>query len=81
MLDEMSSQQIAEWQAFFSLEPWGFDVENVRHGAACATAIAPHTRRKPDPQSFMLKTAADRLKDPPDWREMQRRLLEVFDNG
>lgn len=37
MLGEMTSPQFVEWLAFWDLEPWGTDVEDLRAGAVCAT--------------------------------------------
>jgi hypothetical protein len=32
MLEEMSSDQLVEWMAFYHLEPWGYASEMMGHG-------------------------------------------------
>lgn len=39
MLEELSSDEWDEWQEFFALEPWGFDVlDSMNAMMACTTA-------------------------------------------
>lgn len=37
MLSEMTASQLTEWAAYFSLEPWGTDVDDQRAGVVAAT--------------------------------------------
>ena len=48
---------MAEWREFYALEPWGFPVDDLRHGLLCATYLAPHypKGRAPDPRDFMVR--------------------------
>jgi hypothetical protein len=45
MLAEMTAHDLAEWEAFFSLEPWGAEADEHRAGVISAT-IANVNRRK-----------------------------------
>jgi len=38
-MDRMTSEEFTLWKAFFSLEPWGCDVENWRMGMVAATIV------------------------------------------
>ena len=58
LLRRVSSRELAEWMAFFSLEPWGCETEDWRFGML-ASVIAnanrdPKRRRRPyEPKDFM----------------------------
>ena len=54
----MSSRELAEWMAFFELEPWGTEVEDWRAGLIASTVANAmrdkKSRRKPyEPEDFM----------------------------
>ena len=54
----MSSRELAEWMAFFELEPWGTEVEDWRAGLIASTVANANRdqkrRRRPyEPQDFM----------------------------
>src|SRR5690606_3053338 len=77
----MSSRELTEWMAFFSLEPWGTEVEDWRFGML-ASVIAnvnrdTKRRKKPyEPQDFM-----PRRSQPPREEqtvEEQARILEMW---
>lgn len=56
MLSEMSSHQLSEWMAFYSLEPFGFERDIYGHGIVAATIV--NVRRKKrfvKPQDFIPK--------------------------
>src|SRR5690554_1412819 len=60
LLRRMSSRELTEWMAFFSLEPWGAEVEDWRAGLIASTIANsyrdPKRRRKPyEPKDFMPK--------------------------
>ena len=60
LLQRMSSRELSEWMAFFSLEPWGTEVEDWRAAMIAATVANgyrdPKRRRKPyEPKDFMPK--------------------------
>lgn len=42
MLSEMTTRDLAEWEAYFSLEPWGCEVEDHRAGVLAHYIAAPH---------------------------------------
>jgi hypothetical protein len=58
LLGELSSRQLAEWLAFFRLEPWGEERADLRAGIVASTVANVHRdgkkRRKPySPEEFM----------------------------
>lgn len=48
MLEGLSATQLAEWEAFYTLEPWGADVDDHRAGivAAAVANMAGKQMRK-----------------------------------
>ena len=62
LLERIDSRELTEWAVFFSLEPWGAEVEDWRFGML-ASVIAnanrdPKRRRKPyEPSDFMPRRA------------------------
>lgn len=80
----MSSRELSEWMAFFSLEPWGCEVEDWRFGML-ASVIANVNRdkkkqRKPfEPQDFMPQrnTKVETQKEEQTWEE-QARIIEMW---
>ena len=58
MLEAMPAQLMDEWQAFFTLEPWGTEREDWRAGVVAST-VANVSRSKKQkayrPQDFMPK--------------------------
>ena len=75
----MSSRELSEWMAFFSLEPWGADIEDWRF-AMLASVIAnvnrdPKKRKKPyKPSDFMPRREPAEEQS---WEE-QARILELW---
>lgn len=57
LLNELSSQQLAEWLAFFQLEPWGEERADLRAGIVASTIAnvnRPAKRKKAfEPKEFM----------------------------
>lgn len=51
MLAEISSAELAEWLAYYTLEPFGEAVADQRHGIAVATLanVNRDSKRKPAP--------------------------------
>jgi hypothetical protein len=39
MLDALTASQMAEWEAFFKLEPFGTEMDNLRTGMICSTIM------------------------------------------
>lgn len=58
LLDNISSKELSEWQAFFNLEPFGYEVNMLGH-AVTASTIANVNRKKGSkmvtPQDFIPK--------------------------
>jgi len=78
LLARTDSRELSEWMAFFSLEPWGCEVDDWRFGML-ASVIAnanrdEKKRRKPfEPKDFMPQ----RIEEEQSWEE-QARLLEMW---
>ncbi len=77
----MSSRELTEWMAFFSLEPWGTEVEDWRAGLIASTIANvnrdPKKRRKPyEPKDFM-PCRDRRPAEEQSWEE-QARILEMW---
>ncbi len=63
LLERIDSRELTEWAVFFSLEPWGTEVEDWRAGLIAATIANvnrdPKQRRQPyEPSDFMPRRAA-----------------------
>ena len=81
LLRRMSSRELTEWMAFFSLEPWGTEVEDWRAGLIASTIANsyrdPKRRRKPyEPSDFMPRYEASKAQEQ-SWEE-QARILEMW---
>lgn len=77
MLAEMSSRQIAEWMAFFQLEPFGYDADMLGHGIVASTIanVFRSKNQKPfSPADFMPK----RVSNTADPYRMFKTLKEYF---
>lgn len=46
MLRSMSARQLAEWQAFYRLEPWGYEAERALPAGLVAATVANCHRGK-----------------------------------
>lgn len=62
----MSGEELLAWQKFFTLEPFGCDVEDQRAGVIAAVISEPHRDRKERPEPFQ---ASDFFKRRPAERE------------
>ena len=81
LLSRISSRELTEWMAFFSLEPWGTEVEDWRAGLIASTIANvnrdPKKRRKPyEPEDFMPRRDR-RPAEEQSWEE-QARILEMW---
>lgn len=78
LLARTDSRELSEWMAYFSMEPWGTEIEDWRAGMI-ASVIAnanrdEKKRRKPfEPKDFMPQ----RIEEEQSWEE-QARLLEMW---
>lgn len=73
MLSEMTSEQLSEWMAYYTLEPWGEERADLRMGILASVDANIHKstkRKKPyKPEDFMPTF------EEPDEAEMQARML------
>jgi len=81
LLARTDSRELSEWMAYFSMEPWGTEIEDWRAGMI-ASVIAnanrdEKKRRKPfEPKDFMPQRIAPEQEEQ-SWEE-QARLLEMW---
>ena len=73
----MSSREFAEWMAFGTLEPWGFESDNWRAALIAAmvanTVRDPKKKRKPyQPEDFMPQMGKD--KEPPSQDDLRSKI-------
>jgi len=54
MLRGMSSALLSEWQAYYELEPWGVEREEVRFAKLCVLIAEPNRDRKRKSTPFTL---------------------------
>ncbi len=55
LLRALTPEQFQEWCEFYALEPWGFDIEDVRHGALISYIVrALGGNRDARPTDFMM---------------------------
>ena len=79
MLARMSSRELTEWMAYFTIEPWGEERADLRAGIV-ASVIAnvnrdPRKRPRPyRPEDFMPRFGAPRRQS---WQE-QLRIAEII---
>lgn len=81
LLRRMSSRELTEWMAFFSLEPWGTEVEDWRAGLIASTIANSHRdpkrrRKLYEPSDFMPRYEAPKTQEQ-SWEE-QARILEMW---
>jgi len=53
--DRMSYAELVEWMAYYMLEPWGCEPEDIRTSILAAASVAPFTKRRVRPKDFMPK--------------------------
>lgn len=81
MLAEMTSTQVAEWMAFFQLEPWGAHEEDRRTATVAATVANTVPRKrgaKPyKPEQFMPKREPAKRQSVKDQMQMARAMAAM----
>lgn len=50
--DRLDSRELEEWFAFYDLEPWGADIEDLRTGTICS-AISSSVGVSTSPREWM----------------------------
>lgn len=55
LLATTDSRELSEWAAFFKIEPWGYDIQNLRAGqvAAAVANFSGKVKKPVDWQAFM----------------------------
>lgn len=57
MLSRIDSREFSEWQAYYSIDPFGDQRADLRNAILCSTVLAPHVEKGktgPKPSEFML---------------------------
>lgn len=74
LLDRLPAALFAEWQAYYSLEPWGEDRADLRAGIIASVTANVHrdAKRRPDaftPQDFMPRFEVETRKKLQTWQD------------
>ncbi len=61
----MTSREMAEMEAYSSIEPFGFDMYNLMQAAICCATVAPWAKKGKEPKvsDFMFDFAGDHRDD------------------
>ena len=65
LLARIDSRELSEWMAYFSLEPWGTEVEDWRAGMIAATISNVNRDEKKRKKPFEPKDFIPQRKKPP----------------
>lgn len=81
LLARIDSQELTEWMAYYSLEPWGTESEDLRTGIIASTIANvnrdPKKQKKPfTPQDFM--PIWDKPKKQEQTVEEQKKIIEMW---
>ena len=78
----MSSSEFAEWLAYYTVEPWGFEIENWRSALITSmvanTARDPKKHRKPYQPSDFIPDLDGEDKQPLSWEALKEKTSMVF---
>jgi hypothetical protein len=67
LLGRVDSRELSEWMAFYSLDPWGDQRADLRHGISCALFASAHTEKgKPSPKPCDFMPFAEKEEAKPD---------------
>lgn len=53
LLDEFDSHELAEWMAYYRLEPWGEERADIRAAIIARTIAATVSKEPPDLEAFL----------------------------
>lgn len=74
---------MAEWEAFYTLEPWGFEMETNRYGVVCSTMANCMAGKKgggsfgPDDFFVMPEKVLEKLRKKQTTEEMRELLMSM----
>jgi hypothetical protein len=72
----MTHAEFVDWCAFYSLEPWGYEIDNWRTGVQAATVANAAGRKKPrKPSDFYPRPATEKRAKP---AADIRRVIEIM---
>lgn len=78
LLREIDAIQLAEWEAYYHIEPFGYHIDNLRAGQICSTVANfsfASKRRNFTAQDFALQT---KRSTPEPAESLGKRLLKHF---
>ncbi|MGB9780618.1 phage tail assembly protein T [Caldanaerobacter sp.] len=81
LLSRIDSQELTEWMVYYTLEPWGTEVEDLRTGIVASTIANvnrdPKKQKKPfAPKDFM--PIWDKPKQQEQTVEEQKKIIEMW---
>lgn len=66
-----------EWAEFYELEPWGFEVEDMRMAMICASIFRAAGAKNVKPRDFLMGTPLSEEVDP-DPKDFAKTLARMF---
>lgn len=73
----LSVRQFLEWAEFYELEPWGFEVEDMRMSMICASIFRAAGAKNVKPRDFLMGTPLSEEVEP-DPKDFARTLVQMF---
>lgn len=78
LLFRIDSKELTEWMAFYSLEPWGTEPEDVRTGIIASTVA--NANRDPKKKAHKVKDFMPQWYKPEQTPEDHKRIIEMWQN-
>lgn len=72
LLAQMSSRELTEWQAFFALEPFGEQRDDLRSAIVAATVANASRDAKRRPEPFEVGDFMPRFEEEPEQAQAER---------
>jgi hypothetical protein len=76
----LPASELAEWEAYFALEPWGEDRQDLRFGTLISYMVGmmmPDGKKPPDPMSIFPDYSGDRARAAAAERAEKRRAAKA----
>lgn len=85
LLESIDSRELSEWMAFYGLEPFGVEVDDLMHAHVCQVLAAVNTGKGKEPKldKFLLfpDTPAKRKQSPEEMHARLRAMTAVITNA
>lgn len=76
LLSRIDSRELTEWMAFYSLEPWGTEAEDVRTGIIASTVA--NVNRDPKKKAYKIRDFMPQWHRPEQTPEDHKRIIEMW---